>query len=97
MRKVVRADVPLNMVDRNQRQFQRIGQRLCPAHPRQKRTHQSRSAGDRDRIQILKRTARLGKRAIQQGIQRLHMHSGGDFRHHAAVQRVPVDLRENAV
>ena len=91
----VRAHVPLDMIDRNQRLIHRVSQRLCPAHAGQKRAHETRPEGHAHRVNIRKRKSRLLQRAIQKRVERLHVHSGSDLGHHAAVQRVGVHLRRD--
>ena len=52
MRKVIGADVPLDVIDRNQRLIRRIGQRLGAAHARQQRAYQTGAVGDADGVHI---------------------------------------------
>ena len=52
MRKVIGADVPLDVIDRNQRLIRRIGQCLGAAHARQQRAYQTGTVGDADGVHI---------------------------------------------
>ena len=85
--------MPLDVVDRNQRQFPRPGEGLRPAHAREQRPHQPRPESHRHRVQIRHLHPRVRQRLPNEGVQRLHMHARGNLRHHAPVEGMPVDLR----
>ena len=97
MRHVIRADMALDVVDGNQRLFRRVGQPLRPAHAGEQRAHQPRAVGHGHRVDVVQRQARLPQRLIQKRVDGLHVHARCDFRHHAAVQRVHVDLSGDGV
>ena len=86
-------NVRLKMIDRNQRLIRRDAERLCRGESDEERPRQSRLVDDRDRVQLVERNFRLTERVGDDGKNRLHVRSGRDFRHDAAVEFMDVDLR----
>ena len=61
---------------------------LQKADPRQQRADQARRVRNGDALYVRQAQARLLKRLLRDRRNLLHMLSGGDFRHDAAVLRV---------
>lgn len=92
-----RRHVTADMVDAQKRHPQRKGERLGKGQPHEKRTHQSRSVGDRDRVHFAERYARVFHRAAHDFVDRLGMRAGGDLGHDAAVFRLYGSGRDDLV
>ena len=89
--------VRLQMVDRDQRLV--VHKRDCLGHG-QSDDHaadQARSGGRGNAVERGERQLRLVHRLGDDGIERLDMGAGGDFRHHAAERGMLADLRKNDV
>ncbi len=89
--------VRLQVVDRDQRLVVHEGDRLGHGQPNDHATDQPRPGGGGNAVERGERKLRLVHRFGDDGIQRLDMGAGGDFRHHAAESRMLADLRENDI
>ena len=88
-----RVNMPFQMIDGNQRQPLRKGQRLGVRNPHQQRPRQSRPGGYGNRVQIPQRDPRLRQRRAHHRHNRPQMLPAGQLRHHPAVARMRGDLR----
>jgi hypothetical protein len=88
-----RVDVPFKVVDGDQRQPLREGQRLGIGDAHQQRAGQSRTGGHSNRIQIGQSNSRLGQRRPHHRHDGPQMLAAGQLRHDAAVARVGRNLR----
>ena len=86
-----------DVVDRHQRHAECERGCLCKIHPDQHRADQPRRIGDGNGINVAARQVRRFQRLIGKAIDRLNVLSRGNFRHHAAVEFVDLDLRGDAV
>ena len=82
---------------RNERHAQRVGDGLGEAQPHQHRADQARRVGDRHRVDVPLRHARVRERLVRQRGNGLDVLARGDLRHHAAVERVHIRLRRDGV
>ena len=82
---------------RNERHAQRVGDGLGEAQPHQHRADQARRVGDRHRVDVPLRHARVRERLVRQRGDGLDVLARGDLRHHAAVERVHIRLRRDGV
>ena len=96
-RQIVRRNVTADMVDRDQGHTQRVGDGLGEIKPHQHRADQSRRVSRRDGADLLSGDARVPERLLRQRGDRLHMPARRDLRHHAAIERVHVRLRQYGV
>ena len=81
----------------DQRHTQGVGHGLGKADPHQYRPDQARGIGDRHRVNVLFRHTGLAQCLIGQTGNGLHMLTGRDLRHHAAVERVHIRLGKDGV
>ena len=93
VRDVVRADVALDVVDRDERLARRVRQRLRRGDADEQRAHQARAVGYGDGVHVRKGHVCLFEALVHDRVHALHMLAGGDLRHHAAVHRVQRNLR----
>ena len=96
-RQIIRGDVAADMMHRNERHAQRVGDGLGEAQPHQNRADQARRVGDRHRVDVPLRHARVRERLVRQRGNGLDVLARGDLRHHAAVERVHIRLRRDGV
>ena len=97
VRQIIGADMAFDVVDGDQRLVQRVRQRLGAAHARQQRANQARAVGDSQRIDVIKGHAGFLQRLIHHAVHRIYMRAAGNFRHHAAVNGMQGNLREDGV
>ena len=93
----VGGDVALQVVDRDQRQPPRRGDRLRGADPDQQGADQPGAGGHRDRLDLVERDARLGERGLDHRGGQLEVVAGGDLRDDAAEALVGGGLRGDHV
>ena len=93
----VGGDVALQVVDRDQRQPPRRGDRLGGADPDQQRADQARAGGHRDRLDLVERGAGLGQRRLDHRHRQLEVVARGDLGDDAAEVRVRLGLRGDHV
>ncbi len=86
-------DVPLQVVDGDQRQPLRKGQRLGVGDAHQQRSGQPRPAGHGDGVQVGEGDAGLRQRRADHGNDGAQMLAAGQLRNHSAVAGVGGDLR----
>ena len=79
----VGGDVALQVVDRDQRQPPRRGNRLRGADPDQEGADQAGTGGDRHRLDLVERGARLAQGSLDHRRGQLEVVAGGDLRHDA--------------
>ena len=89
---VVGADVSLDMMDSDQRLAgrQRVG--FCCGQPDQQSSHQSRSVGHRDRVDLIHRGLRFFQRLIHNRVHVGQVMAGRDLGHDASVLFMYLDL-----
>ncbi|MNY10840.1 hypothetical protein D3C86_1438390 [compost metagenome] len=87
--------VPLQMVDRDQRQAARQGHGLAVGQPHHDPADETRPGGRRHPVQGGVVDPGLGHGPARHPVDHLDMAAGGDFRHHPAEGRVLVDLTVN--
>ena len=92
---VERGDVPLQMVDRNERQATRPGDRLRSREAHEQGTDQSRPLRDRHLLHVVERCAGLLERRANGWEDELQMIPRRNLRHHAAVPGVKRRLRRD--
>jgi hypothetical protein len=85
------------MVDRDQRQPERPGQRLRRGEAHEQRADQPRALGDCDPLDVLELRARLVERLPDDRGHELQVPARCDLGHDAAVLRVEVSLRGDDV
>ena len=93
----VGGDVALQVVDRDQRQAPRRGQRLRRAHPDQEGPDQARARGHGDGLDVLERGIRLGQGVFDNRNRELEVMARGDLGDDAAEARVRLGLRGDRV
>ena len=81
-----------DMVNRNKRHTEAIRRRLCKIHTHQYRTDQPRRIRHGNRVDLLPRHGRAGKRLVCQRVNCFNMLARGQLRHNAAVKPVQCDL-----
>ena len=84
----VGGDVALKVVDRDQRQPPRRGDRLRGADPDQEGADQPGTGGDRHRLDLVERGARLLEGGLNYRRGQLQVVAGGDLRHDAPEPRM---------
>ena len=89
--------MPLEMVDRQERQAARRGDGLGGHDADEDAADQPRPGGRRNPVQIAELESRLFEGAGHQGVQMLQVGPGGDLGHHPAEGPVLVELREHQV
>ena len=92
-----RSDVPVQMVDGNEREAPRPGERLRGLHADEQRADQPRPARDRHRVDVVERGARLAERFANDRRGKLEVPARRDLRDDAAVTRVQLRLRRHHV
>ena len=97
VRDIVGADMPLDVVNRNQRQVRAVGQRLGAADAYQQCADQAGTVGNGDCVQIGKPHIRIVQRALHNRVACLDVLTRRDFRHYAAVERMRFHLRGDDV
>ena len=80
----VRRDVPLQMIDRRERQLAGRGQGLSGGEPDQQRSHEPRTLGRGDQLDLLERHARLAQRLLDDEVDQLEVLARGDLRDDSA-------------
>ena len=93
----VGGDVALQVVDRDQRQPPRRGDRLRGADADQQGPDQARAGGHRDRLDVIERGAGLVQRRLDHRRRQLQVVARGDLGHDAAELRVRRGLRGDRV
>ena len=88
-------DVAFDVIDGDQRLFQRPGQRLGKADAGQQRARQSGAVGDGNGVHVRIGQARFGQRGAGHRHQVAQMFAAGQLRHHAAIGGVGGDLRSD--
>src|SRR6185437_16884957 len=85
-------DVPVQVVDRSEREPASPGQRLRGRETDEERADEPRPGGDGDHVDIVEASAALGERRVDHGRYELEMAARCDLRHDAAVARVQLGL-----
>ena len=85
------------MVDRDERDSAREGERLAGREPDEKRADQPGPGGRRDQIDLLDRRVSLGERLLEGDREVLEVRSGRDLGDDAAVRSVRGELRGDNV
>ena len=85
IRNVIGTDVPFDMMHANQRLPGGIRNRLRRSHTNKKRSHQTRSVGNTDRIHITERLPCLAQRFFNYLIYFFNVFAGCNLRHHTAI------------
>ena len=88
----VRVEMRFQVVDGDQRQAFRVGQRLGHVHADEQRPNQSRARRDGDGVQLLPAAGRLSQRRFDDGQHRLQMLPGRYFGNDATVAIVEFRL-----
>ena len=94
---IVCRNMAADMVHGNQRDSQHRGNGLGKVHPYQNRTDQPGRVGDGHRVDLLPGKSRVFQSALCQERYGFHMAAGGDFRNHAAIDRVELRLGKNLI
>ena len=92
-----RCDVAVQMVDRDERQTARPGERLRSREPDKQRADQARPPSDCDTTDVVEAHSALRERLPDDGHDELEMPPRGDLRDDASVARVQVGLRGDDV
>ena len=92
-----REQMPLEMVNADRRHAPGIGQRTRECRATEQRADQSGSGGVRDAVDVRSRGSRPRQRRLDQRQQALHVVARGKLGHHATVNTVQIDLREQLV
>jgi hypothetical protein len=92
-----RRDVAVQVVDRDERQPPRPGERLRRGDADQKRPDQAGALRDTDSLDVAELGVRVGERLPQRRQDQLEMVPGRDLRDDAAVRRVQLGLRGDDV
>ena len=92
-----REEVTLQMVDRDERDSAREGERLAGREPDEKRADQPGPGGRRDQIDLLDRRVSLGERLLEGDREVLEVRAGRDLGNDAAVRSVRGELRGDDV
>ena len=92
-----RRDVAVQVVDRDERQPARPGERLRGLHADEQRADQAGPARDRDGVDVVERRACFRERLADDGRRELEVPARRDLRHDAAVTRVQLRLRRDDV
>ena len=77
---------------RYERFARRVGDCLGFCHTDKKRADKSRSVSDRDGIHLFQCLSGIRQCLPDHRIDLLYMAAGRDFRHHAAIERMDIDL-----
>ncbi len=85
------------MVHRDERLAGGQRDRLRRGEPDDDTADQPRPGRGGDAVEIAQGDAGFRQRALDDAVQHLDMGAGGDFRHHAAIGRMVVDLREHHI
>jgi hypothetical protein len=93
----VGVEVPFQMVDRDQRQAARPGDRLGPVDTDHQRSRQPRALGDGEGVDVVQRETGTVERGAHGRLDRSDVPPRGEFGHDAAVLAVEVDLRGDHV
>ena len=94
---VERGHVPEQVVNRNQRQTPRPGDRFGGGDANEQRPDQARSLRDGDAVQLLEGQLRLFHCASHDRRDQLQVPARGDFRHNAAKAGVQLGLRRDDI
>ena len=97
MGKIVRRDVPAQMVDRDQRQPLRVGEAFGVIHADKQRADQTGRIGHRDGVDAVRRRTCVVKRFLYHAADRFGVPARGDLGHHAAVKLMFLHLRRDHV
>jgi len=89
--------MPLDMIDAQQRFFTPGGHALGRIYAHQQRAHQSRTACNRDAIQIVHAQMRFLQRRIDNAVNHVHMPPGSHLRKDAPIAPVNINLRGHDV
>ena len=89
--------MPVQVVDRNEREPARPGERLRRLHADEQRADQPRPARDRDAVDVVERRVGLVERLANDGRRELEVPARRDLGHDAAVARVQLGLRRHDV
>jgi len=87
----------LQMIDRNEGHASPECNRFASGQAHDQPTDQAGTRGRGNRVDRIEAKLSLGKRLENRGIEHLDMGAGGDFRHHAAIDRVQVELRAHDI
>ena len=90
-------DVPVEVVDRHEREPPRPGERLGRGKADEERPDQARTARDGDRVDVVQARAPPGERLAENGSDQLEVSARRDLGDDAAVARVQVGLRGDDV
>jgi len=85
------------MIDADEWFVQRERRRLRRLQPDEQGVGQSRPLRRRHGVELLNGNARLAQRGLRDGQKIFQVFARGEFRHHAAVFRVQLDLRGDDV
>ena len=92
IRQIIGRDMPPDMVNRNERHAEAVRRRFREIHTHQYRTDQPRRIRHGNRVDLLPRYGRAGKRLVCQRVNCFNMLARGQLRHNAAVKPVQCDL-----
>ena len=81
------------MMHAYQRQLFRVADRLCFRHSHKKGAHKARPVSDAYGVQIIQSHARSVQSFLDHLIDFFDMLPGSDFRHHASIKLVQLNLR----
>ena len=89
---VIGGNVPLNVMDSDQRLLSRIGDGLCLGYAHQKRAYQAWPVGHADSVHLLQCHPRLRKGRFHHLVNLFNMFPRRDLGHHSAIDGVECDL-----
>jgi hypothetical protein len=93
----VRVDVPLQVVDADERHAATEGDRLRRGDPHQERPDEPRPDGDGHGVDVSERRLGLAQRHLEQRVDALEVRPGGDLGDHAPELLVEVSLAGDQV
>ena len=92
IRQIVGRDMPADMVHWDERHAEAVRRRLRKIYAHQHRADQPRRIRHGNRVDLLPRYGRTGKRLVCQRVNCFNMLARGQLRHNAAVKPVQCDL-----
>ena len=92
IRQIIGRDMPPDMVNRNERHAEAVRRCFREIHTHQHRADQPRRIRHGNRVDLLPRYGRAGKRLVCQRVNCFNMLARGKLRHNAAVKPVQCDL-----
>ena len=92
IRQIIGRDMPPDMVNRNERHAEAVRRRFREIHTHQHRADQPRRIRHGNRVDLLPRYGRAGKRLVCQRVNCFNMLARGQLRHNTAVKPVQCDL-----